>query len=150
MQQRSGHWRRVIASGALWSVVYNLCWGLAWFGFMRSEWISAVAALGQRLPWTAEVWFVWVTFTVPLGVVMMAYASSCNHSFWKMVVASTAAWLLMALGMIIWGIHESLSIRVLALDSLVSLVAIMAASLIGAWSLGSVHLGEATSGPRVG
>ena len=49
--------RLIVASGALWAVVYNFTWGIAWFGFMRSEWERAMAAVGRPVPFTAEVWF---------------------------------------------------------------------------------------------
>lgn len=136
-------WRGVVASGALWAVVYNLIWGIAWYAFMRGEWLDAVAALGKPLPWTAEVWFVWVTFTVPLGIAIMAHAASGDASSRRSIVASIVVWLPFALGMVVWGVQESLSARVLVLDSLVNLLAMAIAALIGVWSLGSVRLGLA-------
>src|SRR2546428_5076443 len=62
---RSTNWRRVVASGAVWTLVYNVVWGVAWFVFMRQEWEEAVAAIGRTSPWTAEVWFLWVVLTCP-------------------------------------------------------------------------------------
>ena len=41
--------------GALWTVVYNFAWDIAWFAFKRNEWESAMAAAGRSVPWTAEV-----------------------------------------------------------------------------------------------
>lgn len=144
----SDSWRRVIASGALWAVVYNLVWGSAWFLFMRREWLEAVAALGRPLPWTAEVWLVWVILTVPLGVAIMAHAEGLSLPPWKGPLAPVAVWLLLASGMTVWGIHESLSMRVLALDAFVNFVAIIVAWLVGAWSLGPAELGPARAGSR--
>lgn len=133
------NWRRVVASGVLWAVVYNVVWGGAWFAFMHREWAGAAAAIGQPLPWTAEVWLVWVTFTVPLGVAIMSYAASREVIPRNAVLASMAVWLPLAVGMTAWGVRESFTTRVLALDSLVSLVAMIAASLAGARSLGSAR-----------
>lgn len=129
--------RRLVASGALWAVVYNLIWGIAWFAFMRREWLDAMVALGRPLPWTAEVWFTWVALTVPLGMAVMAYAASAGASSWKAIVASLVVWLPFGVGMVVWGINDSVPMRVLALDSLVNLGALVVAALIGAWSLGS-------------
>jgi hypothetical protein len=129
------NWRRVVASGALWTLVYNFVWGVAWFAFMRKEWEEAVAAIRRPLPWTAEVWFLWVALTVPMGVAIMAYASSRARSTRTAAVTGAAAvWLLLTLAMVAYSLSESLSIRVIALDSSVNLVGMLAASLAGAWS----------------
>ena len=129
------NWPRVVGSGALWTVVYNFVWGVAWFAFMRKEWLDAVAAIRHPLPFTAEVWFLWVTLTPPIGVAIMAYAASRPRSAPKTAVfGAVALWLLMTLGMAAWGWQESLSMRVIAMDSTVNLVAMVAASLAGGWS----------------
>lgn len=128
-------WPRVVASGALWAVVYNFVWGVAWFAFMRSEWMDAVAAIRQPLPWTAEVWFLWVTLTLPIGVAIMAYAAGRPRSTPKTAAwAAVGVWLPMTLGMAVWAWQESLPMRVILLDSAVNLVGMVAASLAGAWS----------------
>lgn len=149
VRRRDVNWRHIVASGALWAVVYNFTWGSAWFAFMRREWLDAVAALGQPLPWTAEVWFVWVTFTFPIGTAVMAHAASRDVSPRRAMAASVMVWALFALGMVVWGGQQSLSARVLALDCLVNLVAMVSASVIGAWSLGPVHPGDATGGAHI-
>jgi hypothetical protein len=43
-------------------------------------------------------------------------------------------WVLMTMGMARWGWQDSLSMRVIALDSIVNLVGMVAASLAGGWS----------------
>lgn len=131
-------WRRVVASGALWAVVYNFLWGIAWFAFMRREWLEAVVALGKPLPWTGEVWFIWVTFTVPLGIAVIAHAASGGASRRKATIGSIVVWLPFVVGMLVWGSQESFSTRVLVLDAVVNLFALVVAALIGAWSLGPV------------
>ena len=68
----SSDWPRVVVSDALWAVVYNLVWGVAWFAFMRTEWLKAFAAIGRPLPFTADVWVLSVVLTVPIGVAIMA------------------------------------------------------------------------------
>jgi hypothetical protein len=128
-------WRRVVASGALWVVVYNFIWGVAWFAFMRREWLDAVAAIRKPLPWTAEVWFLWVTLTLPIGVAIMAYVAGRARYAPKIAVyVAVGLWLPMTLGMAAWAWQESLSMRVIALDSAVNFVGMVAASLAGGWS----------------
>jgi len=128
-------WPRVVASGALWATVYNLVWGVAWFAFMRSEWLDAMSAIEQPTPWTAEVWFLWATLTLPIGVAIMAYAADRPHSATKIAVyAAVGLWLPMALAMGVWAWQESLPTRVIALDAAVNLFAMVAASLAGGWS----------------
>lgn len=146
MRQRIG--TGAVVSGLLWAMVYNLLWGAAWFAFMRREWTRAAEVLGESMPWTAEVWLVWIVLTVPLGSAMMAYVASTNFSPRNVVVPSTAVWLLLTTGMVTWGLTESLSLRVLALDSAVNLVAMTIASIIAASvlrSLQSVPLGHICS-----
>ena len=131
----STNWRRVVASGALWALVYNFVWGVAWFAFMREEWEQAVAAIRRPLPWTADVWFVWAVLTVPMGVAIMAYAASRARALRTAAVSAAAAvWLLLTLAMAAYSLSQSLPVRVIALDSSVNLLGMVAASLAGAWS----------------
>lgn len=115
-------------------MVYNLVWGIAWFAFMRKEWERAVAAIGRPLPWTAEVWFIWVVLTVPMGVAIMAYTAGRPRTIHSAVSAAVAIWLLLTLTMGAYSLSESLSIRVIALDASVNLVGLVVASLAGSWS----------------
>src|SRR3990172_6740448 len=131
------NWPRVVASGALWTMVYNFVWGAAWFAFMRREWLDAMAAIERPMPFTAEVWFLMVVLSLPIGVAIMAYAAGRARSATATktaVYASLPLWLLMTLGMAGWGWQDSISMRVIALDSIVNLVALVAASLAGGWS----------------
>src|SRR3989304_5179437 len=59
------NWPRVVASGALWTMVYNFVWGAAWFAFMRREWIDAMAAIERPMPFTAGGWFLVVVLSLP-------------------------------------------------------------------------------------
>ena len=133
----SSNWRRVAASGALWAMVYNLVWAVAWFAFMRREWQIAFAAIGTSSEvWIAEIWVVWGALTLPMGLAIMAYAASDGRPAVKTSVrAALATCLLMTFGMAGWGIQESLSIRVIAADAAVNLVGMVAGSLAGAWNL---------------
>ena len=132
---RRRNWRRVVAGGALWALVYNILWGIAWFAFMRSEWEQAAAASHRPMPWTAEVWFLWAVLTAPLGVTITAYAAGRKPLLYRAAVSSSAAmWLLLTVAMGAYSLSQSLSPRVIALDSLVNVVAVLAAALASAWS----------------
>ena len=130
-------WMRMIAAGALWAAVYNVAWGVAWFLFMRREWRDAFAAIDRPLLWTADVWIVWIALTLPIGVAIVAYAANPARTVsapQATVYAGMTLWLVMTVGMATWGWQESLSVRIIALDSIVNLVAMIAASLAGTWS----------------
>lgn len=125
---------RLLAGGVLWAVVYNSVWGLAWFAFMRGEWLRATAAFDRGMPWT-EIWVVSLALTLPLGVATMVYAAGRAHSKPRpdpALAASFALWLPMTMGMTGWGWFESLSARILVLDAAVNLLAIAAAALAAA------------------
>ena len=128
---------RVLAGRVLWTAVYNLVWVVAWFAFMRRDWLEATAAIKQPLPWTPQFWVVWVPLSLAIGVAMMTYIAS--HARASPVpnaalVASLALWVVMTIGMAGWGWQESLSMRVITIDSAVNLVGLVAASLAGEWS----------------
>ena len=127
-------WPRVVATGALWTLVYNLIWGIAWFTFMRAEWEVAFAAVKRTSLWTGEVWFGWVLITVPLGVTIAAYSAGQRHTMRAGVLAAVVLCVLMTVGMFGWGMDQSFSLRVMALDSIVNLLAMLSASVLAGWS----------------
>jgi len=121
-------WMRVIAGGVLWAAVYNLVWGVAWFVFMRREWRNAFAAINRPLLFTADFWIFWIVLTLPIGVAIVAYAANPARSVSApkaTVHAGMTLWLVMTTGMATWSWQNSLSIRIIALDSIVNLVAMM-------------------------
>lgn len=129
-------WPSVVASGGLWTAVYNLVWGVAWFAFMRDEWVNAMSEVGRENPWVAEVWFLWATLTLPMGVALMAYAAGNQQTVLKRAVyAAVGLWLPMALAMGAWAWQESLPMLVIGFDTAVNLAGMVAASLAGGWSL---------------
>ena len=122
----------------LWAAAYNLVWGIAWFGFMRQEWSRATAAIDQALPWTPQFWAFWIPTTVLIGVAVIAYLLSCSDRTAvpkAAMAASLLVWILAAAGMAVWGWHESLAARTIALDIAVNLVAMVAAGLVSVWTM---------------
>jgi hypothetical protein len=125
-------WARVLAGGALWALVYNLTWGVAWFAFMRQEWLAAVTAIGQSLPFTPRFWIVWVMLTLPFGLAIMAYVLAPERSASAQkaaIAAALACWVPLTVGMAVWSWQESLPVRVIVMDSAVNLAAVLAASV---------------------
>jgi hypothetical protein len=137
-------WARIVAAGAVWAVVYNLVWGIAWFAFMRLEWLDAMAAIKEELPFTPPVWDVWVALTLPIGVAAMAYLAGRPRSgSGSALSASLTLWLPLSIGTFASGVQDRLSVRVLALDAMANLVAMLAASFAGRWIL--LHVGTLES-----
>jgi hypothetical protein len=133
-------WIRVIAGGVLWAAVYNLVWGVAWFTFMRREWRDAFAAISRPLLFTADIWVLWILLTLPIGVAIVAYAANPGHSISASkatLYAGITLWLVMTVGMATWSWRDSLSIRIIALDCIVNLVALMAPALFARLTPGS-------------
>src|SRR5437879_8676826 len=115
---------RVIAGGALWAVVYNLVWGVAWFVFMRGEWRDAFTAINRPLIFTADIWIFWIALTLPIGVAIVAYAANPARSISApkaSVYAGMTLWLVMTVGMATWSWQSSLPIRIIALHYIVNL-----------------------------
>jgi hypothetical protein len=126
-------WTRVIAGGALWAAAYNLVWGVAWFVFMRREWHDAFAEIHRPQLFTADIWIFWIAIDFPIGMAIVAYAANRARSVSApkaTVYAGMTLWLIMTVGMAVWSWQDSLSIRIVALDSIVNLVALMAPALL--------------------
>ena len=143
-------WLRVLVGGALWAAVYNSVWGIAWFTFMRQEWLRATASIDQALPWTPHFWAVWIPMTIPLGVAIMAYLASrpkCTAIPRAVLAASLVLWVPGTVGMAAWAWQESLPAHIIALDSSVDLVAVIVASFVGSWSLRAHAMGATDDHP---
>ena len=127
---RDNKWLRLLGAGALWALLYNGLWGLAWITLMRREWTEAAQVSGRTMPWTPEFWSVWIPMTVPFGLAVGAYllsrpAHSGLHR--DAVAAGLVIWVPGTLGM---AFAAALTPWIIVLDSLVNLVAVLAASLI--------------------
>ncbi len=134
MSRRVGS--RVIVGGVLWAAAYNSVWGIAWFAFMRREWLRASSAIDQALPWTPAFWAFWLPSTVVIGIAIMAYVASRpdrNHIITSSIAAGLVFWVPATVGMAGWAWHESLPARTVVLDTGINLVALVAAGLAGMW-----------------
>lgn len=112
-------------AGIAWALAYNLLWGLAWLVFMRSEWLGAGPG-ARSLPWSV-VWMVWVSLSLGLGIGCSAYMR--GRRWPAALVAAVAVWIPLSIGMGAWRAQTSLPLRVVVLDSVVNLVALVGAGL---------------------
>lgn len=74
------------------------------------------------------MWVLWIALTLPIGMAVVAYAASPVRSASALratVYTGITLWLVMTVGMAAWSSQDSLSIRIIALDSIVNLVAIV-------------------------
>lgn len=129
-------WRSAVAAGATWALVYNLVWGGAWYLFMRAEWTAATAAVHRDMPWTSGAWHAWVLATVPLGIGIMGYAQERPSPYRGALVSGVVIGMFFQVALAVYARSEGLAWRVILLDSGVSLSAVCAAGLAGAWVRG--------------
>jgi len=121
-----------VGAGLLWAVVYALVWGVAWLGFMRSAWHTALAEGNRELPWT-NIWSVWAILNVPLGLATASYLGHRERiapSARGIVAIVLVLWVPMTVGMFGWAWYESMSLTLIALDSAVNLLGLAAATWI--------------------
>jgi hypothetical protein len=123
-------WVRKLAAGAVWAVVYNGLWGLAWLAFMRREWTRAAAASSRSMPWSPDFWAVWIPMTLPFGLAVGAYLlSRPKHVTMSRdaVAASMVVWVPGTVGM---AFGAALTPGSIVVDSFVNLAAVLASSLL--------------------
>ena len=142
------NWGRVILGGVLWVVVFNLLWFSAWILFLKSGWLSAIAALGRTFPQTPGGLALWLLLTLGGGIlVTWLYATLSRTKFQgrKILVGfgpgpRTAAgvgllfWLMTGLAPTLWWTHIlSLPTELVVNTAVVGLVADVVATVAGAW-----------------
>lgn len=145
------NWGRVILGGFLWVVVFNVLWISAWMVFLRSEWMSAVAALGRTFPQTLGGLVLWLVLTFVGGIFAIWFYAVVSRAFRgtpperRILVGygpgpRTAAgvgvifWVITGLGPVLWWAHIlSLPTGLVASSLGVGLVADVVATVVGAW-----------------
>ena len=142
------NWGRVVLGGVVWVVVFNVLWFSAWILFLKSGWLSEVAALGRTFPETPAGLALWLLLTFGGGIlVIWLYAALSRTVFQgrKILVGfgpgpRTAAgvgflfWLISGLAPTLWWAHIlSLPTELVANSVVVGLVADVVATVVGAW-----------------
>lgn len=145
------NWGRVVLGGVLFFVVFNVLWFSAWIVFLRSEWMSAVAALGRTFPRTLGGLALWLVLTFVGGIFAIWLYATVSRAFSGTVPRrrilvgygpgpKTAAgvgvllWLISGLGPTLWWAHIlSLPTGLVASTLVVALVVDVVATVVGAW-----------------
>ena len=132
------NWGRVVLGGFLWVVVFNVLWLSTWFLFLRSEWMSAVAALGRTWPQTLEALALWLLLTFVGGILAIWFYAAIRPRYGPgpktAALVGFVFWLLSGLGPTLWWAHILLlPTGLVASTVVVGLIADVVATVLGAW-----------------
>jgi hypothetical protein len=132
------NWGRVVLGGFVFVVVFNVLWISAWILFLKSQWMSALAALGRTFPQTLEGLVLWLLLTLVGGIfAIWLYAAIRPHygaGPKTAAYAGFALWLISGFGPTLWWTHIlSLPTALVAIGGVTGLVAGVAATVLGAW-----------------
>lgn len=136
-----------LACGVLWAAVYNAVWGIAWLAFMRREWRDAASSSGHLMPWTPGFWALWLPITLLFGIAISVYLigeSRRARGLQPAVAASLVLWVPGTIGM---AVAVGFSVRVIVLDSVVNLLALVLASVVVARGVASWQRRNVGGGP---
>ena len=133
------NWTRVLIGGLIAGVVGNVLWFAAWGLFLRPGLSTALLALGHPTQETVGTTVLIVVLSFVMGILEIWLYAAIRPRYGAgprtAALAGVAAGLLMGVFPDIgWGLTLSLiPARVWAADAVVSLVAIVIATLLGAW-----------------
>lgn len=145
------NWSRVALGGVLWAVVFNVLWLSAWILYLRSEWMSAMAALGRTFPQTPGGLVLWLSLTFVGGIFAIWLYAAVSRAFSGTVPGRrilvgygpgprTAAgvgfifWVITGLGPTLWWAHIlALPTGLVTSTLVVGLVADLVATVLAAW-----------------
>jgi hypothetical protein len=114
----------------VWTAIYNAVWGIAWLGFMRQEWRDAASSSGHLMPWTPGFWAFWLPISLVFGVAISAYLTGVSGRAKVLQPAAAASLVMWVPGTIGMAVLVGFSVRVIVLDSVVNLLALMLASVV--------------------
>ena len=132
------NWGRVVLGGFVFVVVFNVLWIPAGILFLKSQWMSALAALGRTYPQTLEGLVLWLLLTLVGGIfAIWLYAAIRPHygaGPKTAAYAGFALWLISGAGPTLWFGHIlSLPSELVAITGVTGLVADVVATILGAW-----------------
>ena len=136
------NWRRVILGGLLWALVYSAIGGLAMLLFLGREFIGQLQRLGQPLDMTVDslirLGAFGVIFTIALGIASIWLYSAIRPRYGPgpktAAKAAFVVWLLTIVASVSHlGVFGLASPRFILMDLPTELVAMLAATLAGAW-----------------
>jgi hypothetical protein len=132
------NWGRVVLGGLLCWVVFNVLWVAAWFLFVQREVIPVFQELNRPFQETPE----WGVFFLALGLVLSIFTiwfyAAIRPRYGPgprtAAIVGFAVWLSVSLmPTLAWGWQLQFPARMVALDAVAALVAIVVATLAGAW-----------------
>ena len=132
------NWGRVVLGGFVFVVVFNVLWIPAGILFLKSQWMSALAALGRTYPETLEGRALWLLLTFVGGIfAIWLYAAIRPHygaGPKTAAYAGFALWLISGFGPALWFGHIlSLPSELVTITGVTGLVADVVATVLGAW-----------------
>lgn len=135
------NWSRVVVGGLLWALVYSIVGGVAMLLFLAREFVRELEQLGRPIDLSADSLVFLATFgvlfTVAWGIVSVWLYAAIRPRYGPgpgtAVIAAIGVWLLsVAAPVSHLGVFGIASPRFVAIDLPTELVAIVAATLVGA------------------
>ena len=119
-------------------VVFNALWLSAWFLFLRSEWMSAFAALGRPWPEGLRTLALWLLLSFAVGILTIwAYAAvRPQYGPGPKTAAGVGVvlWLISGVAPAVWNAYLLQQPSAIVVDAMAAaLVADVVATILGAW-----------------
>ena len=132
------NWSRVFLGGLVWSVIGNLLWVPALFLYLGTEVTAAWKVLGLQFPRTPGFAVFWLVLSYVGGAVAIWLYAAIRPRYGPgpktAVGAGLAFWLIgNFLPMMFLGWAGVFPVRFVAMDTATELVAIVVATVVGAW-----------------
>jgi hypothetical protein len=134
------NWQRVFLGGLIWALVFNLVWAASLVLFGRAQWIAAYEAVGRHAPpLTAQFVVSFIVLTLLVGIFAVWFYAAIRPRYGAgpktAACAGVALWVIgYLLPTIAWvALLLPLRTRVVVSASATALVAMVLATLAGAW-----------------
>ena len=132
------NWGRVFLGGLVAGVVANVLAFVSWFLFLGKAWGAALQAIGRPTQETVGGYVFWIVLYFVMGITAVWLYAAIRPRFGPgaktAVIAGCAYWVLGdLLPTIAWGFLVGFSTALLTKDAVTALVAIVVATLAGAW-----------------
>ena len=132
------NWGRVVVGGLLWFVVFNVLWIVALILYLGPEVQAAFRALGVQYRPTPAFALVWFVLTFVGGVIGVWLYASVRPRYGPgpktAAIVGVAFWLIgNFIPMMFFGAMGLFSAQFVAIDTVTALVAMVLATLAGAW-----------------
>jgi hypothetical protein len=131
------NWQRVMLGGLLWAVVYNVIMAACWFLFLKAAWLPALQAAGHPFEETLEFISTYLVLTLLAGIFALWLYAAIRPRYGPgpktAACAGAAVWTIgVLLPTLSWNLLIHLPTQLIATNVGVNLVAMVAATLVGA------------------